>query len=131
METAFLNQIATFRLARRELTDEDRRVETITPWGLCPTAISRPTSDQASFSFNIPRHSFPGLLDSDRRELASMGSSQRQASPNQVSPMEIPAFTPDPATIEIAALDREQYLRMAEEIGEYITWDPLVAEWLG
>src|SRR5690348_10499319 len=103
METSILNQIATFRLARREITEEERRVGTMTPWGLCPTAPSSPISDQASLSFNFSGPSYQGFMEPGRHVVLPLDPSQRQTGPNQASPVEIP----DPMTIDMAALDRE------------------------
>ncbi|RMJ15619.1 hypothetical protein CDV36_004684 [Fusarium kuroshium] len=125
IETAFLNQIATFRLARREITDEERRTGTCTPWSFSSAPPSpRPERSRLAQTLGPPSQPFD---ESGLHMLALAGQSQSEAVTSQL----LPIMMPEPASTADAtqglSLDQEQYFRMAEEISDYMTWDIALA----
>ncbi|PKS12422.1 hypothetical protein jhhlp_000628 [Lomentospora prolificans] len=115
VETAYLNQIATFRLARREVAaDEDGKAKSRTPWTLYPSAPPSPHHSERS---RLPDRSMePGsqfmasleqFVSSEPAVVGGGGAGGAQGLAEAVSPQ----------------MDQKQYLSMAEEIGQYMTWD--------
>ncbi|CAM1500608.1 Fc.00g097700.m01.CDS01 [Cosmosporella sp. VM-42] len=125
LATAYLHQIATFRLARREVTDEERKADSRTAWSLFPSAPPSPLPEQARLPVRTakPLTIQPQYQETGFQMLALARQSQRDGIPNHVSPMMVRELTQDSGAAEASQLDQEQYFRMAEEITEYMTWD--------
>ncbi|KAL6355385.1 hypothetical protein LRP88_10974 [Fusarium phalaenopsidis] len=125
VETAFLNQIATFRLARREITDEERRTGTCTPWSFSSAPPSpRPERPRLAQTLGPPSQPFE---ESGLHMLALAGQSQSEAVASQLLPIMMPEPVSTTDATQGLPLDQEQYFRMAEEISDYMTWDIALA----
>jgi hypothetical protein len=137
VETAYLNQIATFRLARREVAanNEDAnscKVKARTPWTLFPSVPSSPRTDQAAAA-GLSDHQ-PSQFVHDQYQDANLEqfvATEAAAAPSAAHVLmtgQDPAAAGGvvgtvPGAAAAAQLDQQQYLRMAEEIGQYMTWD--------
>ncbi|KAF4470504.1 Alkaline phosphatase [Fusarium albosuccineum] len=123
VETAFLNQIATFRLARREITDEEKKAGTRTPWSFS-SAPPSPRPDRSgpaqATAVELQASQFDEL---GLHMLALAGQSQSEAVAGDVLPMMVPSAD----ATEVLPLDQGQYFRLAEEISDYMTWDVALA----
>lgn len=138
MEASYLNQIATFRLARCEIDEQDKKGGA---WELLPSA---PASPRGSALRNIPSdvgHSAArGVLDGSgtgattadhgathvNSGVPGLGSAQGLDFMLQ-EPMAEAEFCGATQGTEFPSLDQEQYQRIAEEIGNYMTWDATIA----
>ncbi|KAL2672211.1 hypothetical protein Neosp_012912 [[Neocosmospora] mangrovei] len=125
VETAFLNQIATFRLARREITEEGRRTGTCTPWSFSSAPPSpRPEQPRLGEAPGPPSQPFD---ESGLHMLALAGQSQSEAVASQLIPIMMSGPVSSAGAMQGGLLDQEQYFRMAEEISDYMTWDIALA----
>lgn len=137
MESSYLNQIATFRLARSELDDHDKGGS---GWELLPSAPSSPRASMSGYN-SFSQHAremlaFPGT---DGKGFSQ--SIAPQAEPTGIHDMTMPQDMPpmvheqagqlevDTALPEVQMpfTDQDDYLKMAEELGSYMTWDATVA----
>lgn len=135
MEASYLNQIATFRLARCEVDEQDKKGGA---WELLPSAPASPRhSSSQNLLTGVERFTTNAPLGRGTGDhIADTGTTQMNSGVTGFShsldfmlqePMGEAELASAAQGTDMPSLDQAQYQRIAEEIGNYMTWDATIA----